>query len=211
MHPKNIHYSGKPIAEASKALILLHGRGALPADLLSLESELGLVEQEFTLIAPEAYNNSWYPLSFLAPTAQNEPWLSSALTMLKNLETELNEKGIASKDIYFFGFSQGACLGLEYVTQEAKRYGGVVAIIGGLIGENINTGDYISNFEQTPILIATSNPDTHVPLDRVRKTAEILELKNAHVTLQIFENAGHQVLPEEIALARELLTGRLER
>lgn len=207
MHPKTIHYSGKPIGKASKAVILLHGRNAPAAEMLSLKDELGLTDEEFAVVVPEAYNNSWYPLSFLAPTEQNEPWLSSALSTLEQLETELNQKGIVSGDIYFFGFSQGACLCLEYVTRNAKRYGGVVAVIGGLIGESINTGDYISNFEETPVLLATSHPDAHVPRDRVRKTAEILELKNARVNLQIMENGGHRVLPEEITLARKLFTG----
>src|SRR5690554_3639650 len=108
MHPKTIHYSGKPIGKASKAAILLHGRNAPAAEMLSLKDELGLTDEEFAVVVPEAYNNSWYPLSFLAPTEQNEPWLSSALSTLEQLETELNQKGIVSGDIYFFGFSQGA-------------------------------------------------------------------------------------------------------
>lgn len=203
MHPKDIHYSGKSLTEAEKAIIMLHGRNAPATDILALETELPL--QEFAVIAPEAYNNSWYPLSFMAPIDQNEPWLSSALEMLNNLEIELNQKGIPSEQIYFFGFSQGACLCLEYVTRNAKQYGGVAAIIGGLIGQHINTGNYITNFERTPIVLATSHPDTHVPLSRVRKTEEILAQKNAQVSLHIFENAGHQILPEELTLVQALL------
>lgn len=203
MHPNTIHYAGKPIAQASKALVLLHGRNASATEMLMLESQLEI--PDFALIAPEAYNNSWYPLSFLAPTEQNEPWLKSGCTMLRNLETELNQKGIASRDIYFFGFSQGACLCLEYTTRNAKGYGGIAAFIGGLIGENINTGNYISDFDGTPILLVTSHPDKHVPLARVRKTQEILQRKNARVDLQIFENGGHQILPEALVLVRQLL------
>lgn len=203
MHPKTIHYSGKSIAEATKAFIMLHGRNASATQMFSLESKLEI--QDYVLIAPEAYNNSWYPLSFLAPIEQNEPWLSSAFTMLENLETTLNQKGIASRDIYFLGFSQGACLCLEYVTRNAKRYGGVAAIIGGLMGEHINTGDYISDFEQTPILLTTNSPDKHVPLNRVRKTQEILQMKNARVNLQVFENTEHRILPEELVLIRQML------
>lgn len=208
MHPKEIHYSGKPIAKADKAIIMLHGRNAPATGILALESELPL--QDFAVIAPEAYNNSWYPLSFMAPTDQNEPWLSSGLEMLKDLEKELNEKGIPSEKIFFFGFSQGACLCLEYVTRNAKRYGGVAAIIGGLIGEHINTGNFITNFDHTPILLATSHPDSHVPLSRVQKTEEILIQKNAQVSLHIFENAGHFILPEELTLVEELLRPELK-
>lgn len=203
MHPNTIHYSGKLIAEANKALVLLHGRNASAREMFMLESQMEI--QDFAVIAPEAYNNSWYPLSFLAPSEQNEPWLNSACSMLENIEMELNQKGIASRDIYFFGFSQGACLCLEYAIHNAKRYGGITAIIGGLIGENINTGDYISDFEGTPILLMTSHPDKYVPLDRVRKTVEILKRKNAQVDLHVFENGGHQILPEALVLTRELL------
>lgn len=204
MHPNKILHAGKPIEEADKALIMIHGRGGTSENILSLAPELGV--NDFALLAPEAYNNSWYPLSFLAPTEQNEPWLTSALDLLKELELDLNSKGIPSENIYFFGFSQGACLCTEYVTRNAKRYGGVAAIIGGLIGEAINTGDYISDFKDTPVLLATSNPDSHVPLERVQRTAEIMELKNAQVSLKVFENAGHTILPQEISLAAALFS-----
>lgn len=201
MHPKNISQAGKPLKETSKVMIMIHGRGGTAENILSLAPQLDL--PDFTLMAPQAYNNSWYPLSFLAPAEQNQPWLSSALDRLEELETDLNSIGITSENIYFFGFSQGACLTVEYVTRSAKRYGGVVAIIGGLIGENINTGDYVKDFEGTPVFLATNNPDPHVPLERVRKTADILELKNADVSLKIFENAGHTILSEELELAKK--------
>lgn len=201
MHPKNISQAGRSLEETSKVLIMIHGRGGTAENILSLAPQLDL--SDFTLMAPQAYNNSWYPLSFLAPEEQNQPWLSSALDLLEELEADLNSRGITSENIYFFGFSQGACLTLEYVTRSAKRYGGVVAIIGGLIGENINTGDYIKDFAGTPVFLGTSNPDLHVPLERVRKTADILELKNADVSLKIFENAGHTILSEELELAKK--------
>lgn len=205
MHSKNIIQKGRPLEETKKVMIMIHGRGGTGQDILSLTPHLDL--NDFTLMAPQAYNNSWYPLSFLAPEEQNQPWLSSALKLLEELETDLNSSGIASENIYFFGFSQGACLTLEYVTRHAKRYGGVIAVIGGLIGENINTGDYIKDFAQTPIFIATSNPDTHVPLERVHKTADILKLKNADVSLKVFENAGHTILLEELQLAKAHVFG----
>ena len=157
------------------------------------------------MIAPQAYNNSWYPLSFMAPEEQNQPWLDSALQLLVELEQELNEQGIPSKNIYFFGFSQGACLSLEYVTRNAKKYGGVIAIIGGLIGEHINTGNYITNLEGTKIYLGTSDPDKHVPVERVKKTAEILKNKNAQVELRIHKEAGHVILPEELGVANNFI------
>lgn len=207
LHQKDFKYDGKAIEDARKAVIMLHGRGGFAEDILGLADHLKIDLEEFALIAPQAYNNSWYPLSFMAPVEQNQPWLNSALELLEDLEKELNDKGIPSENIYFFGFSQGACLTLEYVTRNAKRYGGVIAIIGGLIGEHINTGNYITNFEGTPIYLGTSDPDSHVPVERVQQTAEILKNKNAKVELRIYKNAGHVILPEELGVANNLIFG----
>src|SRR5688500_6453531 len=135
MHSKNIVTAGIPLNEATKALIMLHGRGATAEDILSMSSHLNV--KDYSLIAPQATNNTWYPFSFLMPPAQNEPWLSSALSLLKDVVTELNNKGLASENIYFTGFSQGACLTLEYVTRNATKYGGIAAFTGGLIGDKI--------------------------------------------------------------------------
>ncbi|GAB2762001.1 alpha/beta hydrolase [Salinimicrobium soli] len=207
LHQKDYRYDGKPVEEAKKVLIMLHGRGGFAEDILGLADHLKIDLDEFALVAPEAYNNSWYPLSFMAPEEQNQPWLNSALELLAELERELNEKGIPSEKIYFLGFSQGACLTLEYVTRNAKKYGGVIAIIGGLIGKHINTGNYLTNFEGTPIYLGTSDPDSHVPVERVQQTAEILKNKNAKVELRIYKNAGHVILPEELGVANNLIFG----
>ncbi|MGB7786846.1 MAG: dienelactone hydrolase family protein [Salinimicrobium sp.] len=205
LHERRFIHAGTPIEKAKKALIMLHGRGGFAEDILGLADELKI--ENFALIAPQAYNNSWYPLSFMAPEEQNQPWLDSALELLKSLETELNEKGIASENIYFFGFSQGACLTLEYVTRNAKKYGGVIAIIGGLIGKHINTGNYITDLEGTKIYLGTSDPDSHVPVERVQQTAEILKNKNAQVELRILKNAGHVIVPEELGVANNFIFG----
>lgn len=205
LHQKDFKYNGTPLKEAKKALIMVHGRGGFAEDILAVADHLKI--EDFALIAPQAYNNSWYPLSFMAPVQQNQPWLDSAIEMLQLLETELNQNGIPSKDIYFFGFSQGACLTLEYVTQNAKRYGGVISIIGGLIGKNINTGNYLTDFEGTPVYLGTSDPDAHVPVERVQQTAEILKNKNARVELQIYKDAGHVILPEELGRANNFIFG----
>ena len=205
LHEKNFKYSGKPVENAEKALVMIHGRGGLAEEILQLSEHLNV--KDFALVAPQAYNNSWYPLSFLAPEEQNQPWLNSALGMLLLLETELNEKGISSENIYFLGFSQGACLTLEYVTRNAKKYGGVVAIIGGLIGEKVNTGNYITDFDQTPIFIGTSDPDAHVPVERVEQTTEILKNKNARVELRIYKDGGHAILKEELGVVNSFIFG----
>ena len=133
MHQKTIQTAGRNIKDANKALIMVHGRGGSAQDILSLAPHLNV--NDYALIAPQATNNSWYPLSFLAPPQQNEPWLSSALEILDSVYVELIEKGIAPHHIYMAGFSQGACLTLEYIARNARQYGGIAAFTGGLIGK----------------------------------------------------------------------------
>jgi phospholipase/carboxylesterase len=203
MHTKNILTAGKDLAEAKKVLIMLHGRGATAEDILSLSGHLNAAE--FALMAPQATNHTWYPHSFLAPPSQNEPWLSSALQLLTDLVADISAKGIASEQIFFAGFSQGACLTLEFVTRNAKKYGGVAAFTGGLIGDRIYPESYRGDFEGTPIFIGTSNPDPHVPVERVYATANILRDMHASVTEKVYEHMGHTINQDEIDQANRLV------
>jgi phospholipase/carboxylesterase len=203
MHQKNIVSAGRELTAGNKVLILLHGRGGSAADILSLSSHLHV--NEFTLLAPQATNNSWYPYSFLAPPQQNEPWLSSALELLEALLEETISKGVQTQNIYFCGFSHGACLTLEFVTRNANRYGGVAAFTGGLIGDKIYNENYKGNFNGTPVFIGTSDPDPHVPVARVNSTSKILKDMNAVVTEKIYTNMGHTINEDEIALTNKLI------
>lgn len=196
MHKKNIQTAGKSIQEAEKALIMIHGRGGDARDILGLASHLNV--SEFALLAPEATNNTWYPYSFLVKPEQNEPWLSSALDLLKEAVDEATNNGIAAANIYFLGFSQGACLTLEFVTRNAQKFGGVAAFTGGLIGDKIYEENYSGNFNGTPIFIGTGNPDPHVPLERVKETVTILENMNAKVSLKVYDGRPHTISQEEI-------------
>ena len=206
MHQKNIIAKGKELSASSKVLIMLHGRGGSAEDILSLAAHLEV--NDFTLMAPQATSNTWYPYSFLSPPAQNEPWLSSALTLLKQLLDDLYKKGVASENIYFLGFSQGACLALEFVTRNANKYGGVVAFTGGLIGDRIYNENYKGDFGATPIFIGTSNPDPHVPVERVYATTNILKNMNALVTEKVYTAMGHTVNQDEIDNANKLVFNR---
>ncbi|WP_437921309.1 alpha/beta hydrolase [Sphingobacterium sp. LRF_L2] len=199
----NIQHAGLPLSATTKVLIMLHGRGGNAQDILSLAPHLQVAD--YTLLAPQAIHNTWYPYSFLAAVEQNEPSLSTALaTVLATVDTAI-QAGVKHENIYFFGFSQGACLTLEFLARNAQRYGGAVAIIGGLIGETIDTSNYQGDFGKTPIFLGTSNPDFHVPLSRVQDTATILQQMNAQVTERVFENFGHGIHPEEIKLANDLI------
>jgi phospholipase/carboxylesterase len=203
MHTKNIISSGKEITKDSKALIMLHGRGGSAEDILSLSTYLDV--KDFALLAPQATNNTWYPYSFLAPSAQNEPWLSSALSLLKDLLSELTAKSIPHENIYFLGFSQGACLALEFVTRNAGKYGGVVAFTGGLIGDKIYNENYKGDFQNTRVFIGTSNPDPHVPVERVYATTNILKNMGAVVTEKVYNNMGHTINQDEIENANKII------
>ena len=203
MHRKNIIVAGKQLNANSKILIMLHGRSGSAEDILSLAEYLNV--KDFTLLAPQASNNTWYPYSFLAPPQQNEPWLSSALDLLKELLNDLYSQGIPSQLIYFAGFSQGACLTLEFVARNADKYGGVVAFTGGLIGDKIYSENYKGDFQGTPIFIGTSNPDQHVPVERVYATANILKNMNAAVTEKVYNNMGHTIIQDEIDNANTLV------
>ncbi|MDB5119410.1 MAG: phospholipase [Sphingobacteriales bacterium] len=203
MHQKNIVTAGKELTATSRVLILLHGRGGSSDDILSFSSHLNV--KEYSLLAPQATNNAWYPYSFLAPTAQNEPWLSSALNLLKELLDEVLAKGIPTEHIYFSGFSQGACLALEFVARNANKYGGVAAFTGGLIGDKIYNENYKGDFQGTPIFIGTSNPDPHVPVERVYASTNILKSMNASVTEKVYANMGHTINEDEIRNANSLI------
>src|SRR4030095_7121480 len=191
MHQKEFITAGQSLEEASKVLIMIHGRGGSAGDILGLSDHLDV--KDFAILAPKATGNTWYPLSFLMPPSQNEPWLSSALQVIKEVVNDVVEKGVPQERIYFLGFSQGACLTLEFVARNANRYGGVVAFTGGLIGDKIYKEKYNGDFGSTHIFIGSSNPDPHVPVERVYDTVRILKSMNADVTEKIYNNMGHTI------------------
>ena len=201
MHEIKIIKSGKEKAE--KALILIHGRGSNANDILGLSSNLNTAD--FAFFAPEATNNTWYPHSFLAVPQDNEPWLSSALELVHQTVVQIEKEGIAKENIYFLGFSQGACLTAEYVARNATKYGGVVIFTGGLIGDTIYNENYKGDFQNTPVFIGTSNPDFHVPVERVYATTNILKSMGADVTEKIYNNMGHTISMDEIEWANKLI------
>lgn len=203
MHQKNIIARGNSITPTSKVLIMLHGRGGSAEDILSLSSYLNV--KEYSLLAPQATNSTWYPYSFLAPPSQNEPWLSSSLNLLREIVSDLHNTGVPGENIYFAGFSQGACLTLEFVTRNATRYGGVAAFTGGLIGDKIYNENYKGDFDNTPVFIGSSNPDPHIPVERIYATTKVLKQMNASVTEKIYPHMGHTINQDEIDEVNKLI------
>jgi phospholipase/carboxylesterase len=202
MHRELIIYTGNEV-NATRALIMIHGRGANAEDILSLSENLNT--ENYLLVAPQATGNSWYPKSFLAPQKENEPWLSSALDLITKTVEGIIARGIPAEDIYFLGFSQGACLTLEWTARNAKRYGGVVAFTGGLIGDEINQTLYKGNFEKTPVFLGSSDPDMHVPADRVHASAGVFTQMGADITEKIYPHMGHTINQDEINKVNRLI------
>ena len=202
-HDKQFIKAGKPFNETDKAILMIHGRGGSAADIISLQRFLKI--DDMAIFAPQATNNSWYPYSFMAPEQDNQPALDSAIAIIGEVVEELKVKGVLEEQIYFLGFSQGACLTLEYTARNAKKYGGIIAFTGGLIGQQLINQRYQGNFQGTPILLTSSDPDVHVPVARVTDTAKVLEDLGGHVTLQFFKNKAHSISREELDLANKLL------
>lgn len=182
---------------------MLHGRGASATSIISLQTHLQL--DDYAIFAPQATEYSWYPYSFMAPVSDNQPALDSALHIIAGVVADIKQNGIPQEKIYFIGFSQGACLTLEYVTRNAGRYGGAIAFTGGLIGDKLIDENYKGDFDGTPILITTGDPDPHVPLSRVNKSVSIIQHLNASVTLKVYKGRPHTITAEELALANEIL------
>ena len=188
MHRYEIIQQGQPLDKASKALILLHGRGGTAYDILGLANEF--CDDTFYIAAPQATNRSWYPYSFMEEEQLNEPWLSSSIETVKRLIDE-TAKSIPKSHIYLMGFSQGACLTLEVSCRFAAKYGGVVAFTGGLIGQTIDETKYSGNFEGTKVFIGNSDQDPHVPLRRSEQSKQLMKKMGADVTLKVYKGMAH--------------------
>jgi predicted esterase len=198
-----VYAAGKPLAEARAVMILLHGRGATAVSILELADEL--YHPEFAYLAPQAAGNAWYPYSFLAPLAQNEPGLSSGLQVVADLIGQIEESGIPAEKIVLAGFSQGACLASEFVARQARRYGGLLAFSGGVIGPPGTPRKYAGSLAGTPVFLGCSDVDFHIPLERVEETAVTLTNLGGSVNKQIYPNMGHTIVPDEIDQANNIL------
>jgi predicted esterase len=194
---------GTPLAEAFGAVVLLHGRGGSAEDILSLASDLYL--PQLVYLAPQAAGNSWYPNSFLAPVEQNEPWLTSALRKVETILQMAKGAGISSDRVVIGGFSQGACLATEFVASHPRRYAGLIAFTGSLIGPPGADLKHPGDLAGTPVFFGSGDPDPHVPWRRVQESARSLSEMGAAVTTRRYENRPHTISAEEIDVAKKLV------
>jgi predicted esterase len=192
------------LTSAKAAVILIHGCGASAEDILSLVEEFD--HPEFAYLAPEAAGNTWYPHSFLAPIAQNQPWLNSALSFLGHVVERAKAAGLPGNKIALVGFSQGACLATEFVARNTARYGGLVAFTGGLIGPPGTRFNYAGALAGTPCFFGAGDPDPHVPWERVKESASVFSTLGGDVTLRRYPDLPHTINQDEIEHAKRILS-----
>jgi predicted esterase len=188
-------------------MIMMHGRGATAQDILTLTADLHW--PGFVYLAPQAAGNAWYPNSFLMPIASNEPALSSGLAVITSLLDQLAQLGIPAERTILLGFSQGACLSLEYTARNARRYGGVVGLSGGLIGPDSTPRDYPGSLEGTPVFLGCSDIDPYIPKGRVEQTAEVLRLLGGNVTARLYPHMDHTVNRDELRFVQGMMASVL--
>ena len=206
-----VRRAGAPLGQGGAAVLLVHGRGATAESILALADALG--RPDLTYLAPQAAGWTWYPHAFLAPLTANEPWLSSALRAVERVAGEATGGGVPRERVVLAGFSQGACLALEFAARHAGRWGGVVGLSGGLLGSADGAGpppydkrfDYDGTFAGTPVFLGCDARDAHIPLARVRETAAVFERLGTAVDARIYPDLGHAVNDDELAAFRALL------
>jgi predicted esterase len=201
-HGQHVLQAGESLNAARAAMILLHGRGATAEDILTVASEVQAPGWIF--FAPQAAGGAWYPNPFTASIESNEPYLSMALEMITNLVARV-EAQVPAQRIMLLGFSQGACLTLEWCARNARRYGAIAGLSGGLIGPDGTPRDYPGNFDGTPVFLGCSDVDPYIPKRRVEDAGAVLERMGAMVDLRFYSGMGHLVSEDEIAVLKELI------
>jgi phospholipase/carboxylesterase len=196
-------YAGPALDEARAVVVAVHGRGDEAEGILAIHQVLGVSDVAF--VAPHAAGNTWYPYAFLAPTADNEPWLSSALDVLRAVVETLETANVQRRRIVLLGFSQGGCLALHFAATHATRWGGLVGLSAGLIGPPDTKWEFKGSLAGTPAFLGCSDPDPHIPRERLEDSARVLEQLGAAVTLRVYPKMGHTVNEDELEHVRRLL------
>jgi len=195
--------AGSPLDSAKAALVLIHGRGATARGMLELANVLSY--PEWAYLAPQAADNTWYPQRFIAPLASNEPELSSALAAIEAVLDNITRAGIKPEQTVLLGFSQGACLALEFVARRAQRYGAVAGLSGGLIGPEGTPREYAGSLAGTPIFLGCSDVDSHIPKERVIDSADVLQRLGGDITLRLYPQMGHTINEDELEFVRAMM------
>ena len=210
IHTTSDPHAGQPVLrrgpaprDARLAIIMVHGRGASAQDILTVAG--GLDAADVAWLAPQAAANTWYPYSFLAPIARNEPGISSGLRVISSLLEAVGEEGVPPERVGLLGFSQGACLSLEFAARHARRYACIIGLSGGLIGPPGTPRAYGGSLDGTPVFLGCSDVDPHIPVERVRESADVLRRLGARVDERIYAGMGHMINGDELAAVEALL------
>ena len=195
--------AGPPPEDAGAAVVMIHGRGASAESILDLYPVLG--NETLAALAPQAAGHTWYPHSFLAPIESNQPYLDSALAKIDSVVADLLERGVPTERIAILGFSQGACLTSEYVARRPRRYGAVMSLTGGLIGPAGTPRNYTGSLDGTPVFLGTSDPDPHVPFERVKETEAVLARLGGKLEVRRYPGMPHTINQEEVDVCRAML------
>ena len=198
-----VRHAGEPLDRARAAMITVHGRGSSAENILSLSDELAV--PGFAYLAPQAAGHTWYPYSFLSPIEKNEPGISSGLAAIAAVLETIERGGIPAERVLLLGFSQGACLSLEFSARAARRYGGIVGLSGGLIGPEGTSRDYAGTLAGTPVFLGCSDVDPHIPAARVLETATVLRRLGGEVDMRIYPGMGHTINEDELDAVREMM------
>ncbi|MEP6506957.1 MAG: dienelactone hydrolase family protein [Gemmatimonadales bacterium] len=198
-----VYTAGEPLESAKAAMVMVHGRGGTAESILAFIESIDV--PGFAYLAPEASGNTWYPNSFLAPIPSNEPGITSGIQLIDEIIASVRSAGIQDDRIMLLGFSQGACLSLEYAARHARRYGGIAGLSGGLIGPDDTHRDYPGDFDGTPVFLGCSDIDSHIPAVRVQQTADVLVRMKADVSMCLYPGMGHLVNEDEIDAVRAMM------
>ena len=199
-----VRTAGVPLDAARSAMIMIHGRGATAESILTLAPLLGVEDCAF--LAPQAAGGAWYPYGFMSPIEGNEPGISSGMRVIESLLRRIETAGLPASRVVLLGFSQGACLVTEFAARHATRYGGIAGLSGGLIGPEGTPRKYEGSLTGTPVFLGCSDVDFHIPAQRVRETATVLEQLGGQVTMRLYGGMGHTVNDDEIEQVREMLS-----
>jgi len=197
--------AGAPPSRAKAAMIMLHGRGAEAKGILQFSEEFA--QPDVRYLAPQAASHTWYPYPFTEPQKKNQPWLDSALNRVDELILRLISEGILQEKIVLLGFSQGACLALEYAARNPGKYGGIIAWSGALIGEDPGKNSYKAGLEKTPVFMGVGEQEHYFSMDRFNQTCKIMENLGADLEQRVYPGKGHTIVEDEVKYVRGLLSG----
>jgi phospholipase/carboxylesterase len=204
--PARFIESGRPKGAAELGGVLIHGRYRTPEEMIYLSSRLNI--ETIRWIAPAAgHERSWYPGLFMDPLSTNEPALTQAIRQIDLCVDRASEDGrLGAGRLVMMGFSQGACLTVEYALRHPGRCHTMIVLTGGLFGPpGTDWPGSPTMLSGTRVLLTGSDVDDWIPEARVHETARVLGAMGADVRLRIYPGRAHEVTDAELEEAACLI------